>query len=103
VATDLTVSKTILEQLGGRRFIAMTGAKNFVGSDNTLTFRLPGKNFTKQSINSVQITLDANDTYTLTFARIRGGDVKVISMHRDIYVENLRSTFTEVTGLDTHL
>ena len=100
---DNTVARTILEQLGGRRFMVMTGAKNFVGGNNSLTFRLPGKNFCKQSINSVQITLDPSDTYTVTFARIRGIDVKVIAMHRDVYVENLRSLFTEVTGLDTHL
>jgi hypothetical protein len=30
--TDMTVSQTILSQLGGKRFIAMTGSKNFVGA-----------------------------------------------------------------------
>ena len=38
--TDLTVSQTILSQPGGNRFIAMTGSKNFVGSDDALSFEL---------------------------------------------------------------
>ena len=42
MATDLTVANTILQQLGGNKFRVMTGAKNFVGSNDALTFRLPG-------------------------------------------------------------
>jgi hypothetical protein len=38
--TDMTVSQTILSELGGNRFIAMTGSKNFVGSDDALSFKL---------------------------------------------------------------
>jgi len=38
--TDMTVSQTMLSQLGGNRFIAMTGSKNFVGSDDALSFKL---------------------------------------------------------------
>jgi hypothetical protein len=30
--TDMTVARTILDQLGGARFVAMTGAREFVGS-----------------------------------------------------------------------
>jgi len=37
---DLTVAKTILEQLGGELFVAMTGAKNFVGTEDSLTSHL---------------------------------------------------------------
>ena len=32
---------TILEQLGGNRFISMTGAKTFVWDDNKLQFSIP--------------------------------------------------------------
>ena len=38
----MEVANTILEQLGGRQFQAMTGASQFVGSKNSLSFRLPG-------------------------------------------------------------
>lgn len=100
----MTVAKTILEQLGGNKFIVMTGAKKFVGSPNSLTFRLPGaRGFCKDNINSVQVTLDPNDTYTVAFARVRGSDIKVISMVRDVYCEQLQEIFTEQTGLLTSL
>ena len=36
-----TIATTILQQLGGSRFIAMTGAKNLVAEENALIFRLP--------------------------------------------------------------
>jgi len=55
---DLTVANTILEQLGGRKFIAMTGARNFVGDFSGLSFRLPGAGgYCKDSINCVKIEL----------------------------------------------
>jgi hypothetical protein len=38
--TDLTVAKTILAQLGGERFVMMTGATNFVGGADSLAFRV---------------------------------------------------------------
>lgn len=37
---ELTVAKTILEQLGGSRFLALTGSRNLVGDDTSLTMRL---------------------------------------------------------------
>jgi len=37
---DLTVAKTIFEQLGGEHFVAMTGAKDFVGTEDSLTFKV---------------------------------------------------------------
>lgn len=39
--TNLTVANTILHQLGGRRFIAFTGARDLLGDTNSLTFKLP--------------------------------------------------------------
>jgi hypothetical protein len=38
--TDMTVARTILDQLGGARFVAMTGAREFVGSADSLTFKV---------------------------------------------------------------
>lgn len=61
---DITVSKTILEQLGGRRFIAMTGARDLIGGTNYLMFRLP-RGLAKNGINKVKITLDWTDTYVV--------------------------------------
>lgn len=37
----MTVANTILEQLGGSKFLAMTGAKNLLADGNTLLMTLP--------------------------------------------------------------
>jgi len=108
----MTIANTILEQLGGNKFIAMTGAKNFVSDGNTLRMTLP-KNRSKA--NRLYITLDAMDTYTMHFFKFTAGrlnkktfawtpdkqeDVKEIS---GVYADMLQDIFTDVTGMYTHL
>jgi hypothetical protein len=56
------VAQTIYRQLGGGRFVAMTGAKNLVSSENSLSFRLPIGTY-----RSVRIELTPLDTYAVTF------------------------------------
>jgi len=92
-----------LEQLGGNKFVVMTGAKNFINWGNGLSFKLPGAEFAKQGINYVKITLDPSDTYTMEFGRTRGSEYKVINTHNDIYFDVLQEVFTRETGLETHL
>jgi hypothetical protein len=97
----MTVPEIILQQLGGRRFAAMTGAFNFTQHEKTLTFKLPRG--VKDNINCVQITLAPSDTYTVKFLRIRGTRVDTVSTHDDIYVDVLHDLFTRATGLVTSL
>lgn len=102
------VAQTILEQLGGRKFIAMTGARNFVGGESSLAFRLPGGGgFCKKGINVVQITLTPDDTYTMTFQRrnhVKGVLTWTdIAQHHGVYFDMLQSMFTSETGLATQL
>lgn len=98
------IAKTIIEQLGGNRFAIMTGAKHFVGGDNSLSFRLPGGGgFAKGGINAVHVTLDASDTYTLVFSRVRGFKVTEIERVTDVYCDALQAVFTRATGLQTSL
>jgi hypothetical protein len=100
----LQVAKTILEQLGGNKFIAMTGAKNFIGSEDGLSFKLPGGGgFCKNGINYVKIVLDPSDTYTMTFLRIRGTKVHDVAQHHGVYADMLQSMFTSETGLEVSL
>lgn len=98
-----SVAHTILEQLGGNKFIAMTGAKNFVSTTNSLSLKLPGQNFTKNGINYVKVELDPNDTYSLTFSKFRGLQLKKVAEHSGVYAEQLQEIFTRETGLSTHL
>ena len=104
----MIVATTILEQLGGNKFIAMTGAKDLVGQADSLMFKLPKKpGFVKQGINFVKIILMPDDTYKIEFSKI--SLKRYVKMHweikriDDVYCDQLQELFTEVTGLDTHL
>jgi len=99
--TDLTVAKTILQQLGGRRFLLMTGARNIVGTSNSLTFRLP-RNGTDGS-NVWIITLDPSDTYHVETFFARAGACKKKSDFTDIYWDSLVELFERVSGFYTRL
>ena len=102
---DLTAANTILAQLGGRRFLAMTGAESFASSADTLSFRLPSR-LTPRRIRGVRIRLDASDTYTVTFLRMGTKPdftPAIVAECSDVYAENLREVFTRETGLDTSL
>jgi hypothetical protein len=100
--SNLQVANTILEQLGGRRLMAMTGAKNFIGSEDALSFRLPS-NFAKDGINAVRVQLMADDTYTVCFSKVRGTAVKVVSIDHMVYCDMLQDLFMSKTGLATRL
>lgn len=98
----LEVANEILRQLGGNRFRACTGAKTFTGSENGLTFKLPAR-FAKDGINCVLIVLGASDTYTMTFYKTRGLNVKTIATIANVYTDSLRKVFEMHTGLVTSL
>lgn len=100
--TNLQVAETILAQLGGRRFIMMTGAKNIHGSADTLNFQLPSR-FATGGINAVRITLAGDDTYTVKFFKTHGFKCKDMGTVEGVYNDQLRRVFTERTGLDCTL
>lgn len=100
-----TVAQMILEQLGGSKFSLMTGAKNFLGSANALSFSLPGGGgYCKDGINRVNIELTPADDYTVTFYRFRRGtELVVVSKHETVYCDQLKDVFETATGLYTTL
>ena len=99
--TDMEIANTILAQLGGNKFIAMTGSKNFIASKESLTMTLT-KNKVKAKYLSV--TLNSNDTYTMLFFSLNRNFERVSKSEKTgVYFDQLQSIFTEVTGLDTHL
>jgi len=101
---SLVVAQTILEQLGGRRFLVMTGAKNLAGDEKSLQFQLPRTpGFVKDGITNVRIELAPSDTYTLTFFKVRGIKIAEIAKETDVYADMLRRVFTERTGLECTL
>ena len=96
------ITHEILRQLGGSRFVVMTGAKHLCEVERGLGFQIPG-NITKDGINAVKITLDPSDTYTVKFMRMTRSSLKTIYEDSDIYCDSLQQTFTERTGLYTSL
>ena len=66
----MRVADIILEQLGGNKFLVMTGAKNLIADGDTLRMSLP-KNMS--GANKLEITLDATDTYTMRFYKYTAG------------------------------
>jgi hypothetical protein len=94
------VAKEILAQLGGNKFVAMTGAKNLVDGGKFLAFKLPRA---KDGINYVKITLTSMDLYDIEFGKIRANQYNVVKKVDGIYNDQLQNIFTKVTGLYTRL
>ena len=99
----MNVPATILHQLGGARFIAMTGSKHFVGGDTTLTMKLVDN---KLGATHLRINLEPMDWYKLTFLKCSvrtAGDPKILREVDGVYFDKLREVLTECTGLYTSL
>ena len=97
-----TIAQNILAQLGGNRFIAMTGAKNLCAGSNSLQFHIGRGAINKANV--VRVTLETSDTYIVEFFSVRGVNVRTCGeADRMIYGDRLAALFTERTGLDTHL
>ena len=99
------IAQTILQQLGGNKFIAMTGAKNLgfdsKGSKTTLSFKI-GRN--SRNINYVKVDyISGKDLYDMSFFRLRAGQFKLIKKVSSIYGDQLQKFFTKNTGLYTRL
>ena len=92
------IDTTILEQIGGRRFIAMTGARHLIAHPDGLSMRLP-----YPKINHVRITLTASDLYDMIFSRIRARKITEVAHHEGLYFDQLAEVFESETGLRTEL
>lgn len=94
------VAKEILNQLGGNKFIVMTGAKNLLADSKSLTFKIMRNS---KKITHLRIELNCLDTYDITFYNIPRD--KTINQYKvcGIYADQLQGVFTSNTGLDTHL
>ena len=96
-----TQANLLLKQLGGNKFKAMVGAKDFgIGSDG-LHFKI-GRN--AKSISHVVIDLDrGKDLYDIKFLRVRAGKIKVVKKLEGIYANQLGEIFKKYTGMNVRL
>lgn len=115
MTNTMTVAQTIYEQLGGGKFVAMTGAKYFTAIENGLQFRI-GRNASKANV--VKITLNGLDLYDIEFIKHveykftiskdgksfkeRPESWQTVAAENDIYADMLQDVFTAVTGMYTH-
>ena len=88
-----------LKQLGGNKFIAMTGAKNFGFGSKGMVFKI-GRN--SKGVNYVRIDL-RNDLYDMEFIQMRAGKEKIKSKIKGVYNDQLQKIFTKHTGMYTRL
>jgi hypothetical protein len=96
-----TIAETILAQLGGNKFLAMTGAKDLLAGSNNLQFRLPKLGANKMNI--VRITLMTDDTYMMEFWKLRGLNLTAGDCIKEIYAERLQERFEDCTGYYVYL
>ena len=110
----------ILQQIGGNKFLVMTGSKiKYYGYDNMgyvyLMFQL-SKNQSKAQFLKIQ--LNGKDLYNMEFTRIKktlnkeylaigikiyDEAIEIIKTYEDIYCDQLQEIFTDITGMYTRL
>ena len=90
----------ILKQIGGNRFIAMTGAKNLGTNGKDLSFSI-GRNAKK--VTHVHIKLTSMDLYDVEFINMRGVKRKVIKKVKGVYGDMLPKIFKKYTGMNVRL
>ena len=92
------IAKTILQQIGGRRFAAMTGSKDFIDMGNGLRMSLARN---KTSANRLDIIYDAGlDLYNMRFYRrtFSKKDIRV----QDKGYSNARGHILRYAGRNVH-
>lgn len=111
-----SVPEIILDQLGGNRFLVMTGCHHLVGDKDKSSLRMTIPRNASRA-NRLEIILKRNDTYRMEFRRYREGhwhirngkcyEVKTINedvqTFDGIYFNQLQALFTQVTGMYTSL
>ena len=95
---QITIATEILNQLGGKRFTFMTGAKNF----GTLTNKA-GIGFKVMGGQYIRIVLNSMDTYDIERFKMRKMEKIKVRTEEGIYCDMLCDSFTRLTGLNTSL
>lgn len=100
--TNVEIANTILAQLGGGKALMLMGAQRPVAIDNGVQIKI-GRN--PKGINTLRITLDPSDTYTVRVSRCAINrttytvkETSVRSMD-DVYADSLMDVVESLTGL----
>ena len=101
----MQTAQTIINQLGGHKFVVMTGAKEIYATQSGVQFKVSGKD----GINFVKVDLTSADLYDVTYARktfsrktLTASNV-VKASSNGLYFDMIRADFESKTGLYTSL
>ena len=88
---------TTLQQFGGTKALVMIGGKASADAEGTLSVRFKGS----RKVNFVTISLNADDTYTMTFSKYSPSKFMVTKVKEleGIYCDQLGEAFEQYTGL----
>ena len=102
------ISREIYNQIGGHRFVVMTGCSDFYTIRNGLSMKIPRN---KSNANKLEIVLNDKDLYNVSFYKNTLPNIKnnflgkkiLVKEFSDIYCDQLENIFESVTGLYTKL
>lgn len=99
------IAATIFQQLGGKKFAVMTGAKHYgakleENGSTSLSFKI-GRN--SKSVNYVKISLNDKDLYDISFMAISKVKRTLKASFKDLYCDQLVPIFEQETGMHTSL
>lgn len=94
----MKAANEILNQLGGNKFIAMTGATCY-SDGNTLVSKFKGS----KVANIMYITLNENDLYDVKICKFKGMSIKTVKEINGTYANTLKPLFEKTTGLRASL
>ena len=94
---NMQIAQTILEQLGGRQFLMMTGSTNLTAIDKGLGMLIKRN---KSGANVFRVILDEGaDLYDVEFVKSSPARYDMIKRIEGVYCDMLQDIFEEETGL----
>jgi hypothetical protein len=109
--TNENQTAEIIRQQLGHKALYILGARDLIATDRGLRFTIRGC----QKANRIEITLDADDTYTVRVSRFSPARFNrrtmsfsamkdtTVSNHEGVYVDSLHRVIESATGLYTSL
>lgn len=101
------IAAEILTQLGGSKFITMTGSKNFIYGENEKGEPYLRMQLTNNKLKAKYLIISLNwqDLYDMKFLVLdkTKENFIILKEYNNVFNDMLQSLFTEATGLHTHL
>lgn len=94
---NVQTATTILNQLGGKRFIAFTGSTNFVATKSGIIMKLCRN---RSKATHLKIELNGLDLYDVNFIKA-GKELQDVRSFSNVYSDQLEEIFCETTGFWT--